>query len=77
MSASLMIMVLALGMSNPLSMIVVATRMSASFLTNATIAFSSSVSVIRPWAIVIFASGTMTCTSAAMSRMSWTRLWTK
>lgn len=48
MSASSMKIVFAFGMSRPLSMMVVDTRMSASFRTNFTIAFSSSSPSIWP-----------------------------
>ena len=48
--------VFAFGMSNPLSIIVVATNISASFRTNATIAFSRSCASICPCPTVTFAS---------------------
>ena len=59
-------MVLALGMSRPLSMMVVATRMSASLRTKLTIACSSSSSCIWPWPTTICASGTIDCISSAI-----------
>jgi hypothetical protein len=58
-------MVFARGMSRPFSMIVVATSTSARPSTNASIAFSSSVSGICPWATATRASGTRRCTSEA------------
>ena len=58
-------------------MIVVASRMSVLPWTKSTITSSSSVSLSRPWAIPIEASGTICCRRAATLWMSWIRLWTK
>ena len=51
--------VLALGMSRPLSMIVVASRMSNLCATNSSITSSSSSSAIWPWPMRSRASGTI------------------
>ena len=70
-------MVFALGMSRPLSMIVVATRMWASLRTNFSIDSSSSPSFIWPWPITMSASGTIVLIFRATAWMSITRLCTK
>ncbi len=70
-------MVLAFGMSMPLSMMVVASRMSASPLTKVRMTFSSSSFSICPWPMRILAFGTRALILSLMVWMVWTRLWRK
>ena len=69
-----MIIVLALGISKPLSMIVVLTSTSASPLTKRVMTFSSSSSAICPCPTRIRASGTSAFILSAMASMVETRL---
>ena len=69
-----MTIVLALGISKPLSMIVVLTSTSASPLTKRVMTFSNSSSAICPWPTRIRASGTSVFNLRATSSMVETRL---
>ena len=69
-----MIIVLAFGMSTPLSMMVVESRMSASPLMNRVITFSSTPLGICPWPTISRALGTSLRIRSAMVSMVVTRL---
>ena len=75
-SASMMIMVLTLGISSPDSMMVVATSTLYSPSRNFIITSSSSRSPIWPWPTTTFASGTSSRIFRATVWMLLTRLYT-
>ena len=75
-SASWIIMVLALGISSPVSIMVVDTSTSISPLMKSAMIRSSSCSLICPWANVTTASGTRAWILFATSSISVTRLYT-
>ena len=70
-------MVLALGISTPLSMIVVESRISAFPLTNCVITFSSVPLAIWPCPTISLALGTSLRMRSAIVSMVVTRLWRK
>ena len=76
-SARLMKIVLTFGMSNPDSMIFVATSTSHSFCRNAIITFSSACDVICPCAVLMRTSGRSFCSLPATSSIVCTLSWTK
>ena len=75
-SASSMMSVFTLGMSMPVSMMVVQTRMSASPSTMACMTEDSSCSVIFPWPVTMRTSGpSIFWSRAAVASILSTRLW--
>ena len=73
-SASSMMRVLQFGTSTPVSMMVVHTRMSTSWSISCCHTRESCSSVILPWAMVMRASGAISCTLWAQASMLSTRL---